>query len=80
MTWCKPINVKIALRDHSELQKFVNEGKYLSVSDAVREAIRLLIFLEKNDLIVLPSGSSRHPSVREEENAEEGGKEVRYKC
>jgi len=76
MTWYKPINVKVALRDHNELQKFVNEGRYLSVSDAVREAIRLLIFLEKNDLVVFPSRSSRHSSGREVREEEEVGGET----
>jgi|Deesub1362A_J573_1020465.scaffolds.fasta_scaffold09988_6 Arc/MetJ-type ribon-helix-helix transcriptional regulator len=39
----KNVNVKIPRNDYKDLQKLVEAGKFLSVSDAVRTSIRLLI-------------------------------------
>ncbi len=43
----KVVNVKIPPRDFEELSNLVKTGKYASISDAVRTAIRRLIKEEK---------------------------------
>ncbi len=37
------VNVKVSAKDYEELEKLVEKGEFLSISDAVRSAIRLLI-------------------------------------
>lgn len=44
----KYLNVRVAEKDVAEMQRLVEEGHFMNVSDAVRTAIRRLIDLYNN--------------------------------
>ncbi len=46
VTKAKVLNVKISQEDHKRLEELVESGRFLSISDAVRTAIRRLLDLE----------------------------------
>jgi len=67
------LTIKIPKKDYEVLAGYVREGRFINVSEAVRTAVKLLIWLEAHAIDVMPrvakEGEAGEPAAAEAEPA-----------
>jgi Arc/MetJ-type ribon-helix-helix transcriptional regulator len=67
------LTLRIPKKDYEVLAGYVREGRFINVSEAVRTAVKLLIWLEKHAVDVIPrvakEGAAEEPAAAEAEHS-----------
>jgi Arc/MetJ-type ribon-helix-helix transcriptional regulator len=67
------LTIRLPERDYEALERYVREGRFINVSEAIRAAVKLLIWSEGRAVDVVPraakEGAAEEPAVAGAESA-----------